>query len=216
MKVEPSGVVMIGVCDVQTPKCKAKAASAITAVWTLPGRSQINVCHECMEEMVRVGEWEIPQSRISLHADVAVLNQHSRPVLVIEVKRRPYYDEDLLGFAVRVHRNMVMHSAIPSRGFFMLALFPSPFYLWRPDSALEPTTTPDFEIRYEREMLRRRHVAAVKPDDEHKMAELVIANWVKDVLLNPPDEQSEGVDWLYASGLLDSIRKGRVVTEWNP
>src|SRR5215211_2810252 len=31
--VEPSGVVMHGVCDIQTDRCTAKVGGAITAVW---------------------------------------------------------------------------------------------------------------------------------------------------------------------------------------
>jgi hypothetical protein len=42
-KIEPSGVVMHGVCDIQTEHCTAKADGAITAVWGPPGRTQINV-----------------------------------------------------------------------------------------------------------------------------------------------------------------------------
>ena len=40
-KVEPSGVVMHGVCDIQTEYCTAKAGGATTTVWGTPGRTQI-------------------------------------------------------------------------------------------------------------------------------------------------------------------------------
>ena len=63
-KVEPSGVVMHGVCDIQTDRCTAKAGGAITAVWGPPGRTQINVCRACLEEKVRRGEWEVAGTRV--------------------------------------------------------------------------------------------------------------------------------------------------------
>ena len=64
MKVEPSGVVMVGECDVQTAKCQALTPSPITAVWGTPGRLQINVCRACLDEKIRVGEWDVEGARV--------------------------------------------------------------------------------------------------------------------------------------------------------
>ena len=64
MKVEPSGVVMMGICTIQTKQCSAKDISPITAVWTMPGRTQVNVCRECLEEKIKCGEWEVKGARI--------------------------------------------------------------------------------------------------------------------------------------------------------
>lgn len=63
MKIEPSGVIMVGVCDVQTEVCVAKEPSAITAVWTVPGRTQINVCSACLNEQLRSGKWQAEGAR---------------------------------------------------------------------------------------------------------------------------------------------------------
>ena len=63
-KVEPSGVVLHGVCDIQTDRCTAKATGAITAVWGSPGRTQINVCRACLEEQMRRGEWKVEGARV--------------------------------------------------------------------------------------------------------------------------------------------------------
>jgi hypothetical protein len=65
MKVEPSGVIMMGECDIQTEKCVAKEDPApITAVWSLPGRRQINVCKPCLEENIRRGKWIVEGARV--------------------------------------------------------------------------------------------------------------------------------------------------------
>lgn len=65
MDVETSGVVMHGQCDVHGARCTAKEKpAAITAVWTLPSRNQINVCHECLTEQVQKGEWKIAGARV--------------------------------------------------------------------------------------------------------------------------------------------------------
>ncbi len=65
MDVETSGVVMIGTCDGRSARCTARSEpKAITAVWTLPGRKQINVCHDCLDEQVKTGSWKITGSRV--------------------------------------------------------------------------------------------------------------------------------------------------------
>jgi hypothetical protein len=63
MRVETSGVVMKGVCTIQSDVCTAKEVNPITAVWGPPGRSQIDVCGACLEEMVASGQWEVPGAR---------------------------------------------------------------------------------------------------------------------------------------------------------
>jgi len=52
MKIEPSGVAMMGSCDVMTESCAAKRAPApIMVVWS-PRRQQINVCTPCLNGSV--------------------------------------------------------------------------------------------------------------------------------------------------------------------
>lgn len=57
MKVETTGVVFIGQCDVQTKKCTARTPAGVTAVWGSPARLQINVCGACLAEQLRTGQW---------------------------------------------------------------------------------------------------------------------------------------------------------------
>ena len=64
LKVEPSGVVMTGECEIQTEVCTAKTPGPITALWVPPGRTQTNVCRACLEEKMRVGEWDVEGARI--------------------------------------------------------------------------------------------------------------------------------------------------------
>jgi hypothetical protein len=67
-RVEPSGVVLKGGCHIQTSRCIAKEEGPITAVWSPPGRTQINVCRACLEEKIRLGEWEVEGARPREHA----------------------------------------------------------------------------------------------------------------------------------------------------
>jgi hypothetical protein len=64
MKVEPSGVVLTGVCSIQTDRCTARDVGPITAVWGPPGRTQLNVCRACLETKIRTGEWQVEGARL--------------------------------------------------------------------------------------------------------------------------------------------------------
>jgi len=59
MKIETSGVVFIGTCSVQSNKCTAIVPAAVTAVWEVPSRNQIDVCSSCLSEKIRKGDWEV-------------------------------------------------------------------------------------------------------------------------------------------------------------
>jgi hypothetical protein len=63
MKVEPSGVIFSGVCQIQTSICAAKEPKPITALWVPPGRTQIDICGACLDEKLRLGEWKIEGSK---------------------------------------------------------------------------------------------------------------------------------------------------------
>ena len=59
LEIEPTGVVMIGICSVNTEKCVAKTTpEPITAVYRLPDRVQIDVCGACLTEKISRGDWE--------------------------------------------------------------------------------------------------------------------------------------------------------------
>jgi hypothetical protein len=63
VRVEPSHVVMWGICDVRTDVCSAKDGGPVTAVWTFPGRNQVNVCNDCYEKKKERGEWTVTEPK---------------------------------------------------------------------------------------------------------------------------------------------------------
>ena len=75
MKVEPTGVVMTGTCSVQTNRCVARTPAPITAVWTMPGVRQIDVCSACLDEQVRTGAWIVEGARPSTARSSFVTDQ---------------------------------------------------------------------------------------------------------------------------------------------
>jgi hypothetical protein len=71
--IEPTSVVFTGVCDIQSEKCTARTTAPVTAIWSPPGRTQVNVCGACLNEMIRRGEWYVKGARLPRPAAVAVL-----------------------------------------------------------------------------------------------------------------------------------------------
>jgi len=213
MRIEPSGVVMIGECEIQTPFCIALTSAPITAVWGSPGRRQIDVCRRCLEEMVRLGEWENPGAHISRRFDLAVYDSAGFLQLVVEIKKRPYeVATDLASWATRVHRNLLLHSGIPGSTFFMFAVYPGPFYLWQKSEAIGPDTPPQYTI--DAQALLHDHQPPPSGGNEERRYTEMIYTWLLDLVQS---QEAPGRDpsqnWLFQSGLLQAIRGGQVVKD---
>ncbi len=58
--VDPMGVEMPVECSVKTAKCTWPKNPKVTPVWQRkPKTLQINVCKACLDEKIRLGEWEL-------------------------------------------------------------------------------------------------------------------------------------------------------------
>ncbi|MDM8544259.1 hypothetical protein QUF90_24540 [Desulfococcaceae bacterium HSG9] len=104
MKIEPSGVVMIGRCNIRTEACTAKNVGPVTAIWS--GNNQIDVCRECLDEKIRLDEWQIEGAKIlpgkinveivtekDVNAGIilkAVAKNDKNDILMIETLEIPY------------------------------------------------------------------------------------------------------------------------------
>lgn len=62
MRVELTGEVFQGQCEVRTGFCRARTSGSVAVVESADGK-RITVCGACLEEMADAGEWEIPGSR---------------------------------------------------------------------------------------------------------------------------------------------------------
>ncbi len=211
MRIEPSGIVMIGECDVQTPNCTALTPAPITAVWGSPGRRQINVCRGCLEEMVRLGEWENPGARIQRIYDIAVYDKAEQLQLVVEVKKHPYeLATRMEDWATRIRRNLLLHSGIPSSVYFMLAVFPAPFYLWDQEDALDAPPRHIIDVSSE-------VIACLNIDvgNEYQQQEEAVSLWLRAVVNSTLTREisPKGMDGLFQSGLYQSIRGGKVARQ---
>lgn len=210
IKVEPTGVLFVGVCDIQTEKCTARTAAPVTAVWPLPAREQINVCRSCLDEMVRRGEWQVEGARLRRRADVAVFDHAGNLQLVVEAKQaKP--GEDTSKRAIQIRRNLLVHAGIPQTPFFLIA-FPDHSYLWRrafPDEYDRPA---DYHIDAQDiiQSYAKRHTTSIESLSGLEFEQLV-SEWIND-LINSEDE-SHMPEWVKSSGLYQAIKDGATVQE---
>jgi hypothetical protein len=213
MKVEPTGIVLVDVCNIQTDRCVAKQPAAITAVWTLPGRVQVNVCRPCLEEQVRLGEWEIEGAKVEKRADVAVYSSDKRLQLIVEVKKRPNKQIELRDWAKRIHRNLLVHAGVPSTPYFLIAILPDYLYLWKYNSPSSLDKAPDYEVKA-KDIFKTYFDKLASPPDiasEHQLESLVTL-WLKDLVQSEPSD-NDYLKWFYDSGLYDATKDGSVIME---
>ena len=205
MKVEPSGIVMIGECEIQTPFCTAITPGPITAVWGVPARRQTDVCGSCLDEMVRRGEWEIWGAKIPRKYDLAVYGRDEKLKLVVEVQNTPYKrGEELDNWATRIRRNLVKHSGIPTYVYFLLAAYPAPFFLWGADEASEATPHYRFDVSAEMPRLYES-----KEVSDYQQQVDAVSTWLTALIASPLDEPEQPA-WLKESGLQEAIKGGTV------
>ena len=212
MKIEPTGIVLVAACDIQTEKCIARQPAPITAVWTLPGRVQVNVCRPCLEEQVRSGKWEIQGARIERRADVAVYSQDKKLQMVVEVKKKPRVG-NLRKWATTVRRNLLAHSGIPSTPYFLLVVLPDRVYLWNNSDPSRLDAPPDYEINAEKTFKPYLARLPFEPDKASGYdLETVVTSWLKDLI----ESSRSGVspkEWFYDSGLFNAVKDGSVVMQ---
>jgi|SRR5882724_5163490 hypothetical protein len=210
MNIEPSGVLIVGLCEVQTEKCTARVPAPITAVWALPARRQINVCSSCLDEMVRSGEWQIEGARLKRRADVAVFDKSGNLQLVVEAKYiKP--NEDTLNRAVQIRRNLLVHSGIPDTPFFLI-VFPAHFYLWK--KGLPDTYDRQADYSIDTEIFLKPFADKWRQSFDHMSGvefERLVSQWIKD--LSNSNDTSKIPEWAQVSGLYEAIKNGSVVTE---
>jgi len=205
MQIEPTGVIFSGRCEVQSEHCIARDSGALTAVWQLPARKQINVCRACLENEIRAGEWSISGARIPPHADVAVVGRDGALVLLVEVKWSPPR-KDAEGWARQVRRNLVAHGALPQAPYFMLATYPGASFLWAGRAGSDPDVPPTASFDASTSIGSRLQASSNKGE----ALEQAVENWLL-ALVNDEEILPEP---LLSTELKDKIRNGRVIRQY--
>jgi hypothetical protein len=215
MKVEPSGVIFSGVCQIQTEKCVAKEPKPITAVWVPPGRTQIDICGACLDENIRLGEWKIEGARVAgmkiRPEDVAVYAPDAKLQLVVKIKKR-------LGTSVewvtRMYQDMQAYALLPNSPYFLFA-FSDFFYIWKNASPVSELVTPDYTIETKEVLKRYLDLSYVSPKEDvnEYTLELLVTSWLEDLVKSNVSLEIPPFRWFKDSGLYNAIKNGYVVTK---
>jgi hypothetical protein len=164
-------------------------------------------------EQVRRGEWEIAGARIVRRADVAVYAPSRKLLLVAEVKKSAEVKPPLREAARRIHRNLLTHSGIPNTPYFLLALLPDSFYLWKGAGAAEAERAPDYEINAQELLKPYFDSLATSPEQANQFQlETVVKLWLKDVA-TAHGQSDAALVWLRETGLIDALKSGSVELE---
>ena len=213
MEVQTTGIFVIGECDIQTERCTARTPSPITAVWAGPGRNQTNVCRECLEEMVRSGEWQIEGARVQPRPDIGVVNKYGILKLAVEVKVRPLFGHPNTDtMATRIYRNLMAHGALFPTDYFMLAFYPEPFYLWKNIGRDPSNAEPDYRFTVASVLAVPEHL-----EDRHMLDEQIavwsVGDWLGKITSHEIAADQVEPGWLVGSGLGATIIHGTVQKE---
>jgi hypothetical protein len=212
-RVEPSGVILKDICEIQTEKCVAKdSPAAITAVWYSPGRKQVNVCRSCLDEMVRRGEWEVKGARLSPRPDITIFNPEGKIKLIAEVKKISLTEKsEQRQRATEIRRNLLAHSAIPNTPFLLIA-FPDNFYLWKQEIPNIDNKRADYHFNAKNTIKNYAKKYHIFPQEmSPQQFKLLVSDWLKDLVNSQGSEKS--LEWATTSGLYDAIKDGSVAME---
>ena len=162
---------------------------------------------------MRSGEWEIQGAKVEKRADVAVYSPDKRLQLIVEVKKRPSKQVELKDWANRIHRNLLAHAGVPITPYFLIAILPDYFYLWKDNSQSTLDRPPDYEINAKHILQRYFEKLSSPPDtvSEHQLESLVTL-WLTDLVHSEPSE-GDYMKWFYDSGLYDATKDGSVIME---
>ncbi len=210
MVIEPSGVVLKGVCEIRSDVCIAKTTASITAVWTLPQRTQVNVCKPCLDKQIRDGVWEVPGAKISPRFDAVVYDRDGKIILAVEVKstRDPSQASDR--WARTVRRNLVAHYALPSSAPFMLVTEPGHFFLWTRNTPQDLDRNPDLEFDLD---IVPASTPVESPAERTRSFENAVAQWLMRLTDAQTPPEFPAAQRIAATGLLERLRGGRVVRQ---
>ncbi len=230
MKIIPTGIVVSGICQLQTNKCVATEVAPITAVWTHLGRRQVNVCRSCLVEKIRMGDWYVEGAKVKgmrKKIDVAVFDSHKRLLSVVEVKNRLRVSEN---WAAQLRYDMVSNAIVPDSRYFVLAL-PDIFFLWKNAESEKSMTNPSGKADASKILPSYLEKLSLSLDDisvkdslefreepyevlqKHHIFQQVITFWLKDVVQSDFSEMNDFHKSFVDSGFYDDIKGGEVVVD---
>jgi hypothetical protein len=141
-------------------------------------------------------------------ADIAVFSRDYRITLVVEVKGQKHATDE---WAAKLRRNLLAHDMIPPSQYFLLAL-PDHFYLWKENAEIDLAPA---DYKAGTKDVLQHYAAAV---DLEGLSEfglgLLVTSWLEILTTSQiAKEDAPELNWVFDSGLYDSIKDGSVRIE---
>ena len=141
-------------------------------------------------------------------ADIAVYSPDDRLKLIVEVKNYRHATDK---WASELRRNLLVHGFIPASEYFLLVL-PEHSYLWHRRESLDAVPA-DYKLST-KDVLQLRGDTA-NPDKLTSVGlEMLTSSWLHALAVSKISKgEVPGLDWIFDSGLYDSIKNGSVKVE---
>jgi hypothetical protein len=146
------------------------------------------------------------------HPDFVAFDPEGNALLVAEAKARTGTSAS---WAAKMRRNLLAHGLVPDARYFLLAL-PDRFYLWTDQESNRADIPPTYEIDAGSILGPYFEKAGVTAETISGEAfELIVAAWLHGLVQRrqPEDDLRRKHPWLFESGLIESIRGGKVEHE---
>jgi hypothetical protein len=146
-------------------------------------------------------------------ADVSVYDAHGQLVVLIEVKKKFGTSKE---WAAKMRRNIIVHGSLPYVKYFLLAL-PDHFYLWKDVGATSEEVMPTYDVNPTPFLQPYYEKIGLPPEQLSGTSfEMILTSWLgelQQIDTVPGHLPQETQRWLQESGLLDTIKGGRLAFE---
>ena len=147
-----------------------------------------------------------------MFADIAIFDRSGQIAAVAEIKRQLGTSRD---WAAQLRRNLLAHG-IRRVGDYFLLITPERLYLWKDAGKNPEKVPPTHEADMRPEFARYFESAGIDPDSISGAAfKLLVGAWFGQLtrLEDEAEDLSASRSWLAESGLLSTVKDGRIEFE---
>lgn len=145
--------------------------------------------------------------------DVSIYDAHGQLAVLIEVKNKFGTSQE---WAAKMRRNIAAHGLLPQVKYFLLAL-PDHFYLWKDVGPTLEEVIPTYDVNPTPFLQPYYEKIGLPPEQLSGTSfEMILTSWLGELQhidTIPAHLPRETQQWLQESGLLDTIRGGRIAFE---
>jgi hypothetical protein len=140
-------------------------------------------------------------------ADIVIYDKHGQLAAIVEAKNVKGASKD---WAIKLRRNLYAHGIWPKTPYFLLVL-PDRLYIWKDATNLPEIIEPDYEIDLTKLLKPYYDRLGMSADEmSHDSFELFLLAWLGEIARA---SNGQNQDWLARTGLLETIKTGRITAE---